>query len=56
MGDPAREIARTGTERDAALLVIGTRGADEAPAGSIGSVARELLMRAPVPILAVNGV
>jgi nucleotide-binding universal stress UspA family protein len=54
-GDPAREISRAATERDAALLVIGTRGADEAPAGSIGSVARELLTRAPVPVLAVNG-
>jgi len=56
MGDPAREITRVATERKASLLVIGRRGADEAPAGSIGSVARELLMRAPVPILAVNGI
>jgi nucleotide-binding universal stress UspA family protein len=55
MGDPVREIARTATESAAALLVIGTRGADEAPAGSIGSVARELLTRAPVPVLAVRG-
>jgi nucleotide-binding universal stress UspA family protein len=56
MGDPACEITRVVTERKASLLVIGRRGADEAPAGSIGSVARELLMRAPVPVLAVNGI
>jgi nucleotide-binding universal stress UspA family protein len=55
MGDPAREIVRTATERDAALLVVGTRGADETPVGSVGSVARELLARAPVPVLAVGG-
>lgn len=56
MGDPAREIARRATERDAALVVIGTRGADEAPVGSIGSVARELLTRAPVPVLAIAAI
>lgn len=56
MGDPAHEIVRAATKRDAALVVVGTRGADDSPAGSIGSVARELLTRAPVPVLAVNGV
>ena len=56
VGDPAREIARTATDRDSALVVIGTRGEDGAPVGSIGSVARELLTRAPVPVLAVNAV
>jgi nucleotide-binding universal stress UspA family protein len=54
MGDPAREIVRTAVERDASLIVVGMRGADEAPPGSIGSVTRELLARAPVPVLAVN--
>jgi nucleotide-binding universal stress UspA family protein len=56
MGDPAREIARAATERDAALVVVGMRGSDGAPVGSIGSVVRELLTRAPVPVLAVNGI
>jgi nucleotide-binding universal stress UspA family protein len=56
MGDPARELARMAGERDAALLVVGMRGADEAPVGSLGSVSRELLTRAPVPVLAVNGI
>lgn len=53
-GDPAREIARTAMQREGALVVIGARGADAAPVGSIGSVARELLTRAPVPVLAVT--
>lgn len=55
-GDPAREIVRVATHSDGAIVVMGMRGADEAPAGSIGSVARELLTRAPVAVLAVNTV
>jgi nucleotide-binding universal stress UspA family protein len=53
IGDPAREIVRTAMEREAPLVVVGLRGADEAPAGSLGSVARELLTRGPMPVLAV---
>jgi len=30
------------------------RGSDLAPRGSLGSVARELLSRSPVPVLAVQ--
>jgi nucleotide-binding universal stress UspA family protein len=55
MGDPAREIAATAAADEGTLIVVGMRGADNAPQGSIGSVARELLTRAPVPVLAVNG-
>jgi nucleotide-binding universal stress UspA family protein len=36
------------------LVVVGMRGADGAPSGSVGSVARELLTRGPLPVLAVN--
>jgi nucleotide-binding universal stress UspA family protein len=54
MGDPTREITNTATERDAALIVVGARGSDQAPERSLGSVARELLTRAPVPVLAIN--
>lgn len=53
-GDPAREIVRTAVERGSSLVVVGMRGADDAPQGSIGSVARELLTRGPIPVLAVN--
>lgn len=53
-GDPVREIILH-AERDVpALLVIGKRGADGAPAESIGSVARELLMRSSSPVLAIG--
>jgi nucleotide-binding universal stress UspA family protein len=56
MGDPAREIVRAATERGSPLVVVGARGADEAPPGSIGTVARELLTRGPVPVFVVHGV
>ena len=53
IGDPAREITRRALADDGAMIVVGQRGADVAPVGSLGSVARELLTRAPVPVLAV---
>lgn len=55
MGDPAREITAVASPGTATLVVVGMRGADDAPIGSIGSVARELLTRGPLPVLAVNG-
>ncbi|MEO7455659.1 MAG: universal stress protein, partial [Gemmatimonadaceae bacterium] len=55
LGDPAREIALAATTRREPIIVLGARGADLAPWGSLGSVARELLTRAPVPVLAVQG-
>lgn len=55
VGDPAREIAARALAVEGAMIVVGQRGADEAPPGSLGSVARELLTRAPVPVLAVAG-
>jgi nucleotide-binding universal stress UspA family protein len=54
MGDPAREITAIARSSGPALVVIGLRGGDDAPVGSIGSVARELLTRAPLPVLAVS--
>jgi nucleotide-binding universal stress UspA family protein len=55
MGDPVREITAVAGSGAATLVVVGMRGADDAPLGSVGSVARELLARAPLPVLAVNG-
>lgn len=55
MGDPAREIVRTAMQHESPLVVVGLRGADDAPPGSIGSVTRELLTRGPIPVLAVDG-
>ena len=55
MGDPAREIVRTAMQHESPLVVVGLRGADDAPPGSIGSVTRELLTRGPMPVLAVDG-
>jgi nucleotide-binding universal stress UspA family protein len=56
IGDPAREIVNTALASSAAMIVIGKRGDDESPVGSLGSVARELLTAAPVPVLAVDDV
>jgi nucleotide-binding universal stress UspA family protein len=56
VGDAAREIVSTSVASGAPLIVAGMRGADGAVIGSIGSVVRELLTRAPVPVLAVTGI
>jgi nucleotide-binding universal stress UspA family protein len=54
IGDPAREIMTLARSLGAAMIVTGKRGEDEAPRGSVGSVARELLAKASVPVLAVD--
>lgn len=54
MGEPGREILRNAARLGAGLLVIGKRGADRAPLGSLGSVARHVLTRSPCPVLAVE--
>ncbi|MDB4917653.1 MAG: UspA protein [Gemmatimonadetes bacterium] len=53
-GDPARELVGRALAVGDALLVVGKRGADATPRGSVGSVARALLARSPVPVLAVE--
>ncbi|NUQ92511.1 MAG: universal stress protein [Gemmatimonadaceae bacterium] len=54
MGEPGREILRNAARLGAGLLVLGKRGADCAPHGSLGSVARHVLTRSPCPVLAVE--
>jgi nucleotide-binding universal stress UspA family protein len=54
VGDAEHEIVRAAAAPEVGLLVIGKRGSDGAPAGSIGSVARDVLRRAPCPVLAVD--
>jgi nucleotide-binding universal stress UspA family protein len=53
-GDPAREIVAATEQHEAPLIVVGKRGDDGFPVGGTGSVARELLTRAPFPVLAVG--
>lgn len=55
IGDPTREIIAAGVGHGGGLLVVGKRGADESPVGSLGSVARELLATSPLPVLAIDG-
>ena len=54
IGDPAREIMAAARALGAAMVIVGKRGEDASPIGSVGSVARELLAAAPVPVLAVD--
>jgi nucleotide-binding universal stress UspA family protein len=53
-GDPAHEIISAACAHGGSMIVVGKRGEDESPIGSIGSVARELLTTAPVPVMAVD--
>jgi nucleotide-binding universal stress UspA family protein len=53
-GDAGREIMELAGRLGAPMIVVGRRGADGAPPGSIGSVVRELLTRAEWPVLAVE--
>jgi nucleotide-binding universal stress UspA family protein len=54
VGDTARAIVGAAAEHGGTLVVMGQRGADGAPAGSLGSVTRELLTRSPTAVLAVS--
>lgn len=54
LGDPACEIVAAASQNQSSLVIVGMRGADGAPRGSLGSVTRELLTRATMPVLAVN--
>lgn len=56
VGDAAREVAKVASEVTAPLVVVGMRGSDHAPPGSVGSTARELMTRAPFPVLVANSI
>jgi nucleotide-binding universal stress UspA family protein len=53
-GDAGREITALAGRLGSPLIVVGRRGADGAPMGSIGSVARDLLTRSAWPVLAIE--
>jgi nucleotide-binding universal stress UspA family protein len=52
-GEPARELARSASDLDAELLVIGSRGRHELASAVLGSVASELMRHAPCPVVVV---
>lgn len=52
-GKPAAELVRMASELDAELLVVGSRGRHELGSAVLGSVASELIRRAPCPVLVV---
>jgi nucleotide-binding universal stress UspA family protein len=55
-GDPATVIAETAEETGADLVVMGTHGRTGLTRLVMGSVAEEVLRRAPCPVLTVRGV
>lgn len=54
VGDPAQVLLARAAEKGADLVVVGARGGGETPFLEIGSVARTVLDRAPVPVLMVR--
>lgn len=54
-GDAGRALAALAERDGPSVIVVGKRGADGAPPGSLGSVARELVARGPSPVLVVEG-
>ena len=55
-GDPATVIAETAAETGADLVVLGTHGRTGLTRLVMGSVAEQVLRRAPCPVLTVRGV
>ncbi|MFJ1251981.1 universal stress protein [Cupriavidus sp. CuC1] len=53
-GDPAREIMRLATERDADAIVVGAKRRGALANAMLGSVATALLAKSEVPVLVVN--
>ena len=53
-GDPALEIVRAAEEEDAILIVLGTHGRTGLARLLMGSVAEQVVRRAPCPVLIVK--
>lgn len=53
-GDPAEEIIATAHRRNADVIVLGSRGRGDVERVLLGSVAREVLLRAPCSVLVVR--
>jgi nucleotide-binding universal stress UspA family protein len=53
-GDPAREIIAEAENRNADLIIVGSRGHGRLAGLLLGSVAQKLLSHAPCPVLVVR--
>ncbi len=53
IGEPAAEIVRQARDLESRLIVMSSRRVEEAERGALGSVTREVLRRAPCPIVVV---
>jgi nucleotide-binding universal stress UspA family protein len=54
-GDPAEEILRLAGEMGCDLIVLGTHGRTGLPRLMVGSVAEQVVRKAPCPVLTVKG-
>jgi nucleotide-binding universal stress UspA family protein len=54
-GDPAEMIAKAAADTNADLIVLGTHGRSGLTRLVMGSVAEEVLRRAPCPVLTIRG-
>ena len=54
-GDPAREIVAVARDRQAGVIVVGTRGQTGLQRLILGSVAKKVLLHAPCSVLVVRG-
>jgi len=53
-GDPAEEIIQYATDEDADVIATGTRGRHGDHGFLLGSVAEQIVRRAPMPVLSVR--
>jgi len=53
-GDPAQEILRYADENDIDCIFIGTHGAQGLATALLGSVAKTIVGKSPVPVLCMN--
>ena len=54
MGEPARQVIKIATERDCRMIVLGVRQRSRVGKLLLGSVAQEVLLSAPCPVVAVR--
>ncbi len=54
MGEPARQVITIATDRDCRMIVLGVRQRSRVGKLLMGSVAQEVLLSAPCPVVAVR--
>jgi len=55
VGHPFVELVRSANDRNADLLLLGSRGLSNSHRGRVGAVARKCIRKAPMPVMLVRG-